>query len=97
MKFKLIRYETEYTITKSLGRFGYCIKSHCGIELYPVEENDITDDFSFFIITHYECIKDGKIILSSDEPQEVDSIDDFKARVKLLIICDKVNVEFIKI
>ena len=48
-------------------------------------------------ITHYECIKDGKIILSSDEPREVDSIDDFKARVKLLIICDKVNVEFIKI
>ena len=48
-------------------------------------------------ITHYECIKDGKVILSSNEPQEVDSIDDFKARVKLLIICDKVNVEFEKI
>lgn len=48
-------------------------------------------------ITHYECIKDGKVILSSDEPREVDSIDDFKARVKLLIICDEVKVEFEKI
>ena len=44
-----------------------------------------------------ECIKDGKVILSSDEPIEMDSIADFKARVKLLIICDKVNVEFEKI
>ena len=48
-------------------------------------------------ITHYECIKDGKVILSSDEPQEVDSIKEFKARVKLLIVCDEVNVEFEKI
>ena len=48
-------------------------------------------------ITHYECVKDGKVILSSDKPQEVDSVDDFKKRVKLLIICDKVNVEFRKI
>ena len=48
-------------------------------------------------ITHYECVKDDKVILSSDKPKEVDSVDDFKKRVKLLIICDEVNVEFEKI
>lgn len=94
---EIIKRGTECTIIKSLGRFGYVIKSHCGIELYPIKEDDITDDFSLFIITHYECVKDDKVILSSDEPQEVDSVDDFKKRVKLLIICDKVNVEFRKI
>ena len=48
-------------------------------------------------ITHYECVKDDKVILLSDEPIEVESIEEFKARVKLLIVCDKVNVEFRKI
>ena len=45
-------------------------------------------------VTHYECIKDGKILLSSDEPIEAESIEDFKANAKRLMQCDKVNVEF---
>lgn len=48
-------------------------------------------------ITHYECIKDGKVILSSDEPIEAESIEEFKENVKRLIQFDTVNVEFEKI
>ena len=48
-------------------------------------------------ITHYECIKDDKVILSSDEPIEVESIEEFKANAKRLMLCDKVQVKFEKI
>ena len=44
-----------------------------------------------------ECIKDGKIILSSDEPVQAESIEEFKANAKRLMQCDTVNVEFEKI
>ena len=43
-------------------------------------------------ITHYKCIKDGKVILSSDEPIEVESIEEFKANAKRLMLCDEINV-----
>lgn len=48
-------------------------------------------------ITHYECIKDGKIILSSEEQIEAESVEEFKANAKRLMLCDEVNVEFEKI
>ena len=60
-------------------------------------KRDFTDDITNIRITHYECIKDGKVILSSNEPIEAESIDDFKANAKRLIQCDTVNVEFEKI
>ena len=43
-------------------------------------------------ITHYECLKDGKVILSSNEPIEAENIDRFKANAKRLIECDTVTV-----
>jgi hypothetical protein len=58
------------------------------------KDNPISDKVK---ITHYECIKDGKVILSSDEAFQAESIEEFKTRVKLLIICDEVKVEFEKI
>lgn len=60
-------------------------------------ERDFTDDITNIRITHYECIKDGKIILSSDEAFQAESIEEFKANAKRLIQCDTVNVEFEKI
>ncbi len=44
-------------------------------------------------ITHYECIKDGKIILSSDEQIIVDSIEEFKENAHKLVVCDEVNIK----
>ena len=53
----------------------------------------ITDDFKLKI-THYECIKDSKILLSSDEEIEVESIEEFKKNAHKLIVCDEVKVEY---
>ena len=64
-----------------------------GTLIEGVSLQNITDEFPVRI-THYECIKDGKVILSSNEPIEAESIDDFKANAKRLIQCDTVNVEF---
>lgn len=52
-----------------------------------------TDDFKL-TITHYECIKDDKILLSSDEPIKVESIEEFKRNVHKLIVCDEVKVTY---
>lgn len=53
----------------------------------------ITDNFKL-TITHYECVKDGKILLSSDEPIEVENIEEFKKNAHKLIVCDEVKVTY---
>ena len=80
---RILSYRPEYN----------CYKIKSSDDYAYAYEDDITDEFPVRI-THYECIKDGKILLSSDEEIEVESIEEFKKNAHKLITCDEIKLTY---
>ena len=88
----IIKKGTICTIIRAFSDGGYGIRSDKGVSIIWFK-NCITDNFKL-TITHYECIKDNKILLSSDEEIEVESIEEFKKNAHKLIVCDEIKITY---